>query len=120
MAKKPKRDQSFLDWLGGGILHRIDRKLDLLIVMEKTIMADLTGINEAIAAQSAALDSLSTEITQLADQVAALTAGSVTQEELDAIAASLNTVATGISDSAAAVDAIVTDDDTTPEPTPEP
>ena len=120
MAKKPKRDQSFLDWLGGGILHQIDRKLDLLIVLEKTIMADLTGINEAIAAQSAALDSLSTEITQLADQVAALTAGSVTQEELDAIAASLNTVATGISDSAAAVDAIVTDDDTTPEPTPEP
>jgi methyl-accepting chemotaxis protein len=63
--------------------------------MEK-IVADLSGINSA-------LSGLSAQITQLADQVAALSAGQVTQDELDQIASQLN-------DAAAAVDAIVEPD----------
>lgn len=59
-------------------------------------MADLTGINDALA-------NLSLQITQLADQVAALSSGTVTQAELDDIATRLNAAA-------ASVDAIVEPD----------
>jgi uncharacterized protein involved in exopolysaccharide biosynthesis len=60
------------------------------------IMATLEGINSALA-------DLSGQITQLADQVAALSADTVTQEQLDAIEANIR-------DAAAAVDAIVEPD----------
>ena len=66
------------------------------------VMADLSVINSA-------LRDLAVEIAQLKTQVEGLEAGSVTQEELDQVAAD-------ISAAAAAVDAIIEDADEQPHP----
>ena len=63
----------------------------------QAIMADLTGVNDAIA-------NLQLQITQLAAQVGELQAGTVTQEELDDIAGRL-------AEAAGAIDAIVEPDE---------
>jgi len=60
-------------------------------------MADLSGINDALA-------NLQLQITQLAAQVGELQAGTVTQAELDDIAGRL-------AEAASAVDAIVEPDE---------
>jgi hypothetical protein len=73
-----------------------DKTRRLIRKLGRTLMADLSGINEALAA-------LSTEISQLADQVAALNAGTVTQDELDQVASDIRAAA-------ASVDAIVEPD----------
>jgi hypothetical protein len=77
--------------------HLTDRQLILILIEGvATIMADLEGIDTALA-------NLSTQISQLADQVAALEAGTVTQAELDTIAANIQSAAD-------AVDAIIEPD----------
>ncbi len=77
--------------------HLTDRQLILILIEGvATIMADLTTINAALA-------DLSTQISLLASQVAELEAGTVTQAELDQVAA-------GISAAAASVDAIIEPD----------
>lgn len=79
-----------------GRIADIFRIRQLLRQQELRIVADLGPIFDA-------LTNLSTQITQLAAQVAALQAGTVTQAELDDIA-------TRIGDAAKAVDAIVEPD----------
>ena len=76
--------------------------------MEKRIMGRLDSVDTA-------LDNVSTQLAQLGEQIAALEAGQVTQEEIDALAAK----AQGIAD---AVDAAIEtpgEDDPEPEPVPE-
>ena len=68
----------------------------------ENVMADLTVINSA-------LRDLATEIATLKTQVEGLEAGSVTQEELDQVAAD-------ISKAAEAVDAIIEDSSEQPHP----
>jgi hypothetical protein len=73
--------------------------IDLLVTLirgELKIMANFDSIN-------AALTDLSAQISQLATQVGELQAGTVTQEQLDAVAA-------GIAAAAASVDAIIEPD----------
>lgn len=73
------------------------RRIRLLIRHQgENIMANLDSVN-------AALGDLSTQISQLAAQVAELQAGTVTQEQLDSVAA-------GIAAAAASVDAIIEPD----------
>lgn len=117
-----RRDENLLDRLLDAMDLDVDREdlavdratLRLLIKLgrevrqlEDILVADLNAIN-------AALEELAAEITTLGEQVAALQAGSVTQEQLDQIAA-------GITAAADSVDAIITDDDaeTPAEETPE-
>lgn len=64
----------------------IERKLD-------TIMADLTALNAAVMALSDAEHAAAAELSKLADEVAGLTAGAVTQDQIDSIAASVTNVA---------------------------
>jgi hypothetical protein len=92
----------------GSSLAKLDlilKGIKLVLERERIIMADLSGINSA-------LEDLSAQITQLADQVANLEAGTVTQAELD-------TVEQGIRNAAASVDAIIEPDEGE-EPEPEP
>jgi hypothetical protein len=131
MARREKPDQAAL----ADLLDKLDLSVDVedlkldrlqlsilavLLAQGELIMANLDSINTALASQTAALEALGTEVTQLAEQVGELNADTVTQEELDAIAASMTTVADGITSAAAGVDAIVTTDDAEPEPEPEP
>ena len=78
-------------------LRQLEAIRRMIAIGVHDIMADLSGINDA-------LSDLSAQITQLADQVAGLTAGQVTQEQLD-------TIEQGIRDAAASVDAIVEPDE---------
>jgi len=85
--------------------HLTERDLLILTLIGVTdIMANLDSVNAALA-------DLSTQISQLADQVKALTADTVTQDQLDQVAA-------GIEAAAASVDAIIEPDpgETPPAP----
>lgn len=64
----------------------IERKLD-------SIMADLSALNAAVMALSDAEHAAAAELSKLADEVASLTAGAVTQDQIDSIAASVTNVA---------------------------
>lgn len=83
-------------------------------------MADLSGIQAGLSAQSTALGNLATQQQQLADQIAGLVAGQVSQTELDALAAQAQANADAIQAAADAADELIEPDAGEGEPTPTP
>ncbi len=74
--------------------RRIERKLDQLIKGEETIMADLQGITDAVAAETSIDQSAITLIQNLAAAVASLQPN---QAAIDALAAQLTASAEALS-----------------------
>lgn len=58
-----------------------------------TIMADLNALTAAVDALVASEGAAATELQHLADEVATLTAGSVTQEQIDSVTSKVTAVA---------------------------
>ncbi len=81
--------------------------------MEKNIMADLSRLEAALGALGVDVTEVSAKIDDLKAQIAALSEGAVTQEQIDALAAT----AEGLD---AAFDATTAPDSPEPAPEPEP
>jgi hypothetical protein len=78
--------------------------------MERRIMGRLDSVNDA-------LDNIGTQLEQLVSQIAALSAGSVSQEEIDALAAKAQGIADAVD---AAIEEPGEDEAAAPAPEPEP
>lgn len=99
------------------LLATINRKLNLIVRKENAIMADLTGISEAVAAEHDVVDSAVVLIENLADQVAAL---STDQASIDSLAQQLRDQAQQLGDAVASNTVAAAPTEPTPvEPAPE-
>jgi hypothetical protein len=85
-------------------IRHIDKRLE-------HIMADISGLTTDVETLTASVSSASTALNDLADQIAVLTAGAVTQEQIDALDASVKAASS-------ALDSSVATDDPQPAPAP--
>lgn len=83
-------------------------------------MGNLDAANAALDNAATALTGLGEQVTQLAGQIGELTAGQVTQPEIDALVAKAEAIATGIGTAASNVDALIEPDAGEGEPVPSP
>jgi multidrug resistance efflux pump len=102
-------------------LERIERKINRILERSITIMADLSALNAAVTQLQTDEQAAAAELAALAAQVSSLTAGTISQAQIDALTASVTSTAQALSDATTAASGTPAPTTTTPgTPGPQP